>query len=234
MIPDRRKICSTLLIFGLLPAAVAQFQPDGWLPIKRTDFCVTEGSIEQAGGDRMRVDVPKMRAYVTVPTSPSAEIRFRYAGPPKEKSALGSGQVRVQFGLKLRAQDPCNLVYVMWRVEPESKLVVSVKRNPSEHTSAQCTNHGYRNIKPAKSTTVPLLHAGESHTMRAEMKGSELHVFVDNHEVWNGDLGTDAASLEGPVGIRSDNARLEFDYLARRPTGNSSDHVLACKAGDSD
>ena len=37
------------------------------------------------------------------------------------------GELRRQFGLKLRAQDACNLVYVMWRIEPASKLVVSIK-----------------------------------------------------------------------------------------------------------
>ena len=34
---------------------------------------------------------------------------------------------------KLRAEDACNLVYVMWRIEPQSRLVVSVKRNPGQH-----------------------------------------------------------------------------------------------------
>jgi hypothetical protein len=56
-------------------------------------------------------------------------------------------------------------------------------------------------------------------------------VFADNHEVWQGDVGPDAAKLDGPVGIRSDNARLEFDFLAREPKGPHPDSVKACKAG---
>jgi len=218
----------------LAPAVFPQSPPGEWLTIRRADLCVTSGAIEKADGDRMAVDVPEMRAVATLATSPSAEIRFRYGGPTAEKSHLGSGQVRSQFGLKLRAQDPCNLVYVMWRVEPESKLVVSVKRNPSQHTSAECHNHGYTNIKPKTESRVPLLKAKDSHTLRAEMKGSELRVYVDNHGVWEGDVGSDAAHLDGPVGIRSDNAHFEFDYLVRRPVGIVPYHESACKTGDSD
>ena len=198
------------------------------------DFCVTEGSLEKSLGDRLSVNVPKMRAYVSRATAASAEIRFHYIGVTKEQSKLGSGQVRTQFGLKLQAQDPCNLVYVIWRIEPESKLVISVKRNPSEHTSAQCGNRGYTNIKPTRASPVPRLEAGQSHTLRAEMKEQELRVFVDNKEVWDGNIGADAARLQGPVGIRSDNAQLEFSYLARKSAGITPTYVMACKSGDSD
>ena len=81
---------------------------------------------------------------------------------------------------------------------------------------------------------MPRLEAGQSHTLRAEMKDHELRVFVDNKEVWDGNIGADAAGLRGPVGIRSDNAHLEFSYLARRPAGNNPTYVMACKSGDSD
>lgn len=224
------------LLFALLLAAMAsaQSRPEEWLTLKAGDFCVTEGNLEKGPGDRLSVSVPKMRAYVTRATASSAEIRFRYAGPTKQESKLGSGQVRTQFGLKLQAQDPCNLVYVMWRIEPESKLVVSVKRNPSEHTSAQCGNRGYTNIKPSRFSQVARVEAGQSHTLRAELKEQGLRVLVDNKEVWDGNIGSDAARLQGPVGIRSDNAQLDFSYLARRPAGIIPTHVMACKSGDSD
>jgi hypothetical protein len=231
----RLPVIHTLLFALLLAgAASAQSRPGEWITMTPADFCVTEGSVEKGPGDRLSVNVPKVRAYVSRATAPSAEVRFRYIGPTKEESKLGSGQVRTQFGLKLRAQDPCNLVYVMWRIEPESKLVVSVKRNPSEHTSAQCGNRGYTNIKPSKVSPVPRLGAGQSHTLRAEMKEQELRVFVDNKEVWDGNIGSDAARRQGPVGIRSDNAQLEFSYLARRPAGITPTYVMACKSGDSD
>jgi hypothetical protein len=62
------------------------------------------------------------------------------------------------------------------------------------------------------------------------MRDAELRVFADNHEVWQGDVGPDAAKLAGPVGIRSDNARLEFDFLARESKGAHPESVKACKA----
>jgi hypothetical protein len=220
------------LSFVLLTLASAYGQAGEWFTVSRAELCVTEGTIEKASGDRMAIDVPKMRAYVTNVTEQSIEVRFRYGGPTKKESALASGQMRRQFGLKIRAQDACNLVYAMWRIEPQSKLVVSVKRNPAQHTSAQCGNHGYVNIKPSKTSPVPRLAPGESHTLRAELKKQELRVFIDNHEVWEGDIGADAAQLEGPVGIRSDNAHLEFDLKARL----SEEHrqPWPCRSGDSD
>src|SRR5271166_3172720 len=142
-----------------------------------------------------------MRAYVNAHTSQSIEVRFTYRGPTQKEVGLGSGEARRQFGIKLRAHDPCNLVYAMWRIDPESKLVVSVKRNPTQHTSAECSNHGYQNVKPRRASDVPHLRSGETHTLRAEMKKEELRVFVDDHEVWEGEVGPEAANLEGPVGI---------------------------------
>jgi hypothetical protein len=64
---------------------------------------------------------------VNAPTPPFAEAHFTYLGSTGNEARLGSGELRRQFGLKLRAEDACNLVYAMWRIEPESKLVVSVK-----------------------------------------------------------------------------------------------------------
>jgi hypothetical protein len=214
----------------MLSATFAQAVDGNWFTVLRGSLCVTEGTIEKAAGDRLSVDVPKMRAFVNAHTSQSVEVHFTYRGPTKKESALGSGEQRRQFGLKLRAHDPCNLVYAMWRIDPESKLVVSVKRNPTQHTSAECGNHGYQNIKPRKSADVPHLRPGETHTLHAEMNKAELRVFVDDHQVWEGEIG-EAANLEGPVGIRSDNASLDFTLKAGESEGTHPDHVEACKSG---
>jgi hypothetical protein len=226
---EKRARLSGVLLAGLLGAALAQSA--GWLSVSRERLCATEGAIGEAADHRLTVDAPKMRAYVNQWTTQSAELRFTYLGGTSKESALGSGAIRRQFGLKLRAQDPCNLVYAIWRVDPESKLVVSAKRNPEQHTSAECGNRGYVNIKPRKASAVPHLGSGQSHTLRAEMKNAELRVLVDNHEVWEGNLGPEAAKLDGPVGIRSDNARLEFELLTREPEGPHPNYVKACKPG---
>jgi hypothetical protein len=109
----------------------------------------------------------------------------------------------------------------MWRIEPESKLVVSVKNNPGEHTSAQCGNRGYQNIKPLRSSPLPSLRAGDKHTLRAEMNGADMEVFADGSLVWEGSVGKEALSFEGPVGMRSDNARLEINFETGQPTQQS-------------
>jgi hypothetical protein len=199
--------------------------------VSRANLCVTEGAIEERPGGRLGVSVPKMRAYLNALTLQSVEADFTYLGSTGNEARLGSGELRRQFGLKLRAQDACNLVYAMWRIEPESKLVVSVKSNPGQHTSAECGNRGYRNIKPARSKPVPVLHPGSAHALRAEMNEVEMKVFADNVLVWEGSVGPEAGNLEGPVGMRSDNARLDIEFRAAQPLRAQSGNAQGCRSG---
>jgi hypothetical protein len=232
-LPGLALVCGCLSL--ILPGFASTPSPAGeWFPIGRSKLCVTEGAIDSAPRDRLSVNVSKMRAYVNAWTSQSIEVRFTYLGPTGTESVLGSGQIRRQFGLKLHAQDPCNLVYAMWRIDPESKMVVSVKRNPAQHTSAECANRGYINIKARKASAVPRLETGQSHALRAEMEKGELRVFIDNREAWQGNVGADGAKLEGPVGIRSDNVRLEFDLRTGEYKGPHPNYLRGCKSGDSD
>jgi hypothetical protein len=201
--------------------------------VSKADLCVTEGTVEELPGGRLSVAVPKMRAYVNAFTPPEVGVRFTYQGSTGNEARLGSGELRRQFGLKLRAADACNLVYAMWRIEPESKLVVSVKSNPGQHSSAECGNRGYKNIKPRRSTPVPVLRSGETHDLRAEMNGDEMKVFADNVLVWEGSVGSEALSFDGPVGMRSDNARLELELRAPQvPTRQG--RAPGCRTGESE
>jgi hypothetical protein len=202
-----------------------------WFSVPHQKLCVTEGAIEQASGNRMSVNVPKMRAFVTAATTQDVEARFTYFGKTAGEKPLGSGEMRRQFGLKLRAQDACNLVYAMWRIEPESRLVVSVKSNPGQHTSLECANRGYRNIKPVRSRPVPVLRPGVTHTLRAELNEAEMRVYADNNLVWEGNVGLEGGRLSGPVGIRSDNAKLEIELRAGQSSGPHPDHQLSCRPG---
>jgi hypothetical protein len=202
--------------------------------VSRADLCVTEGAIGQLSGTRLSVDAAKMRAYLNTPTQQSVDAHFTYMGPTANEVRLGSGELRRQFGLKLRAQDACNLVYVMWRIQPASKVVVSVKSNPLQHSSSQCGNRGYRNIKPRHASEVGDLLPGVPRTLRAEMRDAELRVFVDNSLVWEGSLGSAVQGLEGPVGVRSDNARLVIELRAGEPLGATAQHPPACRANSED
>ena len=199
--------------------------------VPRTNLCVTAGTIEEFPNHGLLVAVPKMRAYVNAFTSQLVEAHFTFLGSTGNEARLGSGELRRQFGLKLRAQDTCNLVYAMWRIEPESKLVVSVKSNPGQRTSAECANRGYRNIKPRRSTPVPVLRSGDTHDLRAEINADEMKVFADNRLVWEGSLGAEAESFDGPVGIRSDNARLQILLRAGPPLEAKRGQAPGCKSG---
>ena len=152
-------------------------------PVSRGDLCVTKGQIETGKGPHLLVSVPEMRAVVRRRTPPSASVAFTYHGPSRETKALGSGTVRRQIGLKLRAENGCNLVYAVWRIDPKAELVVSVKRNPGQSTHAQCGTRGYRNVRPQASEPLPQLGLGEAHVLRADLDGTRLTVRVDGHPV---------------------------------------------------
>jgi hypothetical protein len=226
--------CAIFFIATVLLWAASARPGTTLIPASRENFCVTEGTIEELPAGRLSVNASKMRAYLNVPTPQLLEARFTYLGGTENDARLGSGELRRQFGLKLRAQDACNLVYAMWRIDPESKLVVSIKSNPGQHTSAQCANRGYRNIKPRHSIPVPVLRSGETHTLRAEMNGDELRVFADNSLVWEGPLGPDALAFDGPVGIRSDNARLQLELRTAEPIPSQRAHPPACRSNESE
>ena len=87
-------------------------------PVARSDLCVTNGEIKALPGGRLLVETASSRAVLRSPTDAAAEIDFRYLGPSAGAKPLASGELRRQIGLKLRAQDTCNLVYAMWRIEP--------------------------------------------------------------------------------------------------------------------
>jgi hypothetical protein len=189
--------------------AKAQLQP--------SDFDVPDGKIEKAAGNRLMVSTKEMRATLKHRTQQEVTLRFTYLGPTAEVSRLGSGEVRSQFGIKLRAQDTCNIVYIMWHFAPDQKIAVSVKRNPGKRTHEECLDYGYiNNIKPRVSAPPPPVHVDQPHVLSASMKGSNLSVIADKRVVWQGDLGRVALEFDGPVGLRSDNAHVVFDFQARR------------------
>jgi hypothetical protein len=62
--------------------------------------------------------------------------------------------------------------------------------------------------------------------LRAQLLGRQLQVTVDGHSVWQGDLAADLPP--GPVGVRSDNARVAF-RLAAGPGPTLSSALPACR-----
>jgi hypothetical protein len=204
-------------------------------PATPGELCVTQGSFRDAPAARMLIACAKMRAVVRGSAGEVAELRFSYRGPSDEVVPLASGALRRQLGLKLRAQDTCNLVYVMWRIEPRNELVVSVKRNRGRSTHRQCGNEGYRTIGPRRSGSPPPLEQGGSHSLHAELAGEELAVKIDGQVVWQGDLGPDVRDLSGPVGLRTDNVQVEAELLSPLPPVAAHDAaMLDCAPGEGD
>lgn len=205
----RRFILAFCLLSLTLPFATAQLGPH--------DFDVPDGKLEKAAGNRLLVSTKEMRATLKARTPQAVTLNFAYLGPTREVAHLGSGEVRSQFGIKLRAQDTCNIVYVMWHFAPDQRIAVSVKRNPGMRTHEDCLDHGYiSNFKPRVSAPPRAVHPNEPHTLSASMQGSILTVKADRSVVWDGDLGAVALEFDGPVGLRSDNARVVFDFLVEK------------------
>jgi hypothetical protein len=182
---------------------------------------VTRGHVEALADGRARVREPKMRAVVDASDGDAAELRFTYLGPADREARLASGELRRQVGLKLRAADGCNLLYVMWRIEPKAQLVVSVKRNPGQRTHAECGARGYRNLVARAGTQPAPLSPNVEHRLHAKLDGRTLRVWADRALAWEGDVGDEVLALRGPAGVRSDNAKLELELLvhAAAPSG---------------
>ncbi len=184
--------------------------------VKTSELCISTGRIEPAA-QSLRVDSGGMRAVVGGDGSSAAELDFAYVGPSHQTVPLASGELRRQIGIKLRAKDTCNVVYVMWHVEPTPGVAVSVKHNPGASTHAQCGDRGYIHLRPEASSPVPPLVPNERHRLRAEIDGNALRVLVDGRSVWMAKLPPQTFTFDGPAGIRSDNGIFDFDFRVDRP-----------------
>ncbi|MGI8569779.1 MAG: hypothetical protein ACR2KT_12275 [Methylocella sp.] len=69
-------------------------------------------------------------------------------------------------------------------------------------------------IKPVISAPLPKLAVGEWYDLRADLRGAELTLAADGATVWRGTLPTGVNEFYGPSGIRTENARFEFEFLA--------------------
>lgn len=183
--------------------------------VPAADLCITHGTADATVGQV--IADPSYRAVAPGTSGEAASLTFTYAGATEDASALASGKVRRQLGLKLRAENGCNLVYVMWRLDPSPKLDVSVKLNPGAKDHEDCGADGYTKVKPTRSTPVPHLSPRTQHTLQAELRGAELIAWIDGKLAWRGVLPKAAAALHGPAGVRSDNLVYALDAFSAAP-----------------
>jgi hypothetical protein len=227
--------CLLLLLVacGGSPSQAAPDRSVGKLePISDT-WCVTKGNAAIGGA----ITEPTVRAVALATQGDAAAMTFTYRGHTQKTRELASGQERHQLGLKLRAQDGCNLVYVMYRTDAGAapKIDVSVKHNPGARTHADCGAGGYTKVKgssDSKLALVPVLAAGDKHTLRAAISGDELRAFIDDKLVWRGTLPDSARELVGPAGIRSDN--MAYDLVAFEAPKSTATAIAKCAAADGD
>src|SRR3954465_1461111 len=139
------------------------------------DWRVTSGKLEPGPDGTLLIREGSVRAELQH-NAVAATLEFSYFGPTTHSEPLASGELRRQIGLKLRAQDTCNVVYVMWHIEPAPGIVVSVKSNPGQSRHAECSDRGYTFLRPARSTAAPRIEPGEPHVLGAEVRGSSLIV----------------------------------------------------------
>lgn len=175
---------------------------------------LTEGTARPSGG-RVTIAEPSVRGVVPSSSGDAAALELVYLGRSETTATLASGAERAQLGLKLRAQDSCNVIYVMWRIEPVSEIVVQLKRNPDATTHDACGAGGYERVRPGHRSPPPALVAGSTHVLSAAIDGDDLRVWADEALVWSGTLPAEARALTGPAGFRTDNVRAELALHAR-------------------
>ncbi|WXH33306.1 hypothetical protein WA016_07308 [Myxococcus stipitatus] len=180
---------------------------------------VTQGELGEQPDGWLTVRTARMRAVVPGSKTAQAVLRFKLSGPSTEQRAFESGELRQQVGLKLRAMDGCNVLYVMWRIAPKPGVVVNYKRNPDMHHSNDCGNAGYTTVRPSQQSqaSAPAPGLETEHTLRADLDAGVLRVWADDALVWAGKLPPQALELEGPVGLRSDNVRVALQLAVPRP-----------------
>ena len=206
---------------GLAVTVVAQTSGAKRAHVSVNDLCVSEGAIAALPAHRLLVTVPNVHATMNQETPQDIEARFVYLAPAAQNETPSSGHH--QFGFEMLAEDACNLVYVMWRLEPESRIAVSVKSNPDQHVHAECGKRGTSTVSPERTRPLPPVWAGEplSHALRAKITGAVLMVFADGSLVWRGLLPADVLRTHGPVGIHCDNAKLEFKLTVAPPAAGA-------------
>ncbi|MGE0403536.1 MAG: hypothetical protein AB7T06_42920 [Kofleriaceae bacterium] len=232
---DRRPPPAPILVPSPMPAPAPSPQIASALA---SSLCITEGAVRPTG-DRATIRVPATRGYLAGSTGDAATLAFTYRGRSQSVAAFASGDLREQLGLKLRAQDSCNVIYVMWRIEPVSEIVVQVKRNEArEHR--ECGNDGYARVRPAVRGRPPALGVPTwertaardggpldrptselDHELRASIVDDTLEVFADDMLVWRGTLPANAGDLRGPAGFRTDNVDVDLAFAAPRAEGSS-------------
>ena len=194
-------------------------QASSCVQLEKTSLCATSGSYEVAKG-MMETSSVQTRGLLTTTSQQGISLLFSYKGPPEEVKAFRSGLKRQQIGVKVKAQDSCNLIYVMWRFGEKDSIVVSRKLNPGQHSHKECLNHGYKTI--ATLPAPKIIREGEFHRLNVSIDKNQLKVMADGENLWQGILEEELSQLQGPLGIRTDNGKFVFKTEDWNPSAAAS------------
>ncbi|CUI05473.1 hypothetical protein BN2497_5723 [Janthinobacterium sp. CG23_2] len=187
-------------------------------------LCVTNGKITTLPNGKLDISTGSSRAFIRRQSPQSAQIDFIYRGKSSKDVPLASGEVRRQIGLKLKALDGCNVAYAMWNVDT-SRITVGVKSNPGIHTSV-CGDGGYISLPSFAANHIGI---GEAHSMRADLVGQELKLYMDRATApIKITLPKEINAFDGPVGLRTDNGHFEVDFFGAAASAGPVAPPLAC------
>jgi hypothetical protein len=216
----------------LLAASASTAQPQS-APVDLDQVCVTLGEIRTTTDGRLEIDSDASRAVSRQGDDDYAGLVFEYLGPSRTESKLASGNVKRQLGLKLQAEDSCNVVYVMWPVDG-GPLEVSSKVNPGKVSHAECGVKGYVLSEARHKKPVAPIVVGQPRRLEARVENRVLQVLIDGEVVWSGDAGRRTGNLFGYSGLRTDNVHIRFKWLVEpdndRPPPGKKRPPLACHA----
>lgn len=160
---------------------------------------ISEGEV--SGFPTFTIDSPKVRTTIPHTEGTHATLVYTVEGNSSIQEPLQSGEMRHQIGLKLLAQNSCNVVYVM---RHEASINISVKLNPLDTLSQECQDRGYFNIPSTPSALI----GNYQHTLEAYIDMHTLIITViDDGRVITAQLPPNTAVLRGNIGFRSDNVK---------------------------
>ncbi|MEZ0391398.1 MAG: Ig domain-containing protein [Pseudobdellovibrionaceae bacterium] len=201
--------------------ALAQTQLTARIP--RNLICATNGQVQTNSAESIEVTTATSRSVVTTPTEQKIRIDFTYLAPINDPAANPNGHR--QIGLKLRAANSCNVLYVMWPVAG-GPLKVTLKRNDGMKNHSECGPEGYTNLTPSLSKTVSALQIGRKYRLQAEYENETLNVYASGVKAWSGMIENQDIPFQGPVGVRTDGGKFTFDIYTDLSAPLSSERNL--------
>ena len=152
------------------------------------ELCVTNGEVTTGAG-RFAIDTPSSRAVVRRMSAAAADqvaqIRFRYLGPSTADKPLASGQLRHPDRIEARGREHLqpHLRHVAHRAGCPSRCGSSAI--PACTCTASAAPAATFSVKAPSRVEPPLIQQGETHTLRAALRGQELTVVADDKPAWH-------------------------------------------------